>query len=56
MNTSIVASGAPADVLTSEVMEATFGAAMEVFDYSGHQVVIDLADTAPIIPLMRDAR
>ncbi|MEZ5379198.1 MAG: metal ABC transporter ATP-binding protein [Acidimicrobiales bacterium] len=56
MNTSIVASGAPADVLTSEVMEATFGAAMEVFDYSGHRVVIDLADTAPIIPLMRDAR
>ncbi len=55
MNTSIIASGSPAEVLTSEVMEATFGAAMDVFDYSGHRVVIDLANSAPVIPLTRQA-
>ncbi len=56
MNTTIIASGTPTEVLTSQVMEATFGAAMDVFDYSGHRVVIDLATSAPVIPLMRRAR
>ncbi len=56
MNIRIIESGPPAKVLTSAVMEATFGAAMEVFDYSGHPVVIDLARPAPVIPIMREAR
>ncbi len=55
MNTKIIKSGSPAQVLTSEIMEATFGAAMEVFDYSGHPVVIDLAREARVIPIARNA-
>lgn len=62
MNQSIVKSGVPSEVLTNEVMEATFGAAMEVFDYSGHRVVIDVtgiggsANVTPINVERHDGR
>lgn len=42
LNRSVVASGAPIDVLTPPVLEATFGAPMEVLVHSGLPVVVDV--------------
>ncbi len=55
LNTRIIESGPPARVFTAEVMEATFGAAMDVFDYSGHPVVVDRTGPARVIPLRKEA-
>ena len=41
MNTDLIADGAPVDVLTSEVLERTYGAPMEVLLHGGMPVVVD---------------
>lgn len=41
MNTTIIADGAPVDVLTPEVLERTYGAPMEVLLHGGMPVVLD---------------
>lgn len=41
LNHRIIGEGTPADVLTPDVLEATFGARMEVLEHLGMRVVID---------------
>jgi zinc/manganese transport system ATP-binding protein len=41
LNTSVVASGAPAEVLTADVLEATYGARMHILEHAGMPVVLD---------------
>jgi ABC-type Mn2+/Zn2+ transport system ATPase subunit len=41
LHTRVVAAGPPAQVITPQVLEQTFGAAMEVYDHHGLPVVID---------------
>jgi ABC-type Mn2+/Zn2+ transport system ATPase subunit len=41
LNTEVVATGAPADVLTPEVLERTYGAPLHVLEHSGMRVVVD---------------
>jgi ABC-type Mn2+/Zn2+ transport system ATPase subunit len=41
LNTEIVAEGAPRQVLTSEILERTYGAPMDVLEHGGMQVVVD---------------
>ncbi len=46
LNHRVVGEGTPADVLTPDVLEATFGARMEVLEHLGMRVVIDEARDA----------
>jgi zinc/manganese transport system ATP-binding protein len=46
VNHTIVADGAPADVITPTVLERTFGARMEVLEHLGMRVVVDEAPSA----------
>jgi ABC-type hemin transport system ATPase subunit len=41
MNTSVIADGAPIDVLNSDVLEKTYGAPMEVLIHGGMPIVLD---------------
>ncbi|MCW2542454.1 MAG: putative metal transporter ATP-binding protein [Frankiales bacterium] len=41
LNTRIIATGAPADVIVPDVLEQTFGARMEVLQHLGMPVVVD---------------
>ena len=41
MNGGIVADGSPAEVITPDVLERTFGARMEVLEHLGMRVVVD---------------
>ena len=41
LNTEVIGEGAPADVLTPEVLERTYGAPLDVLDHSGMPVVVD---------------
>jgi ABC-type Mn2+/Zn2+ transport system ATPase subunit len=41
LRTRVVASGPPAEVITPEVLERTFGTRMDVYDHDGLPVVID---------------
>ena len=41
----LIADGAPADILTSEVLERTYGAPMEVLMHGGMPVVLDHGGT-----------
>ncbi|MDD2857497.1 MAG: metal ABC transporter ATP-binding protein [Candidatus Nanopelagicales bacterium] len=41
VNERIVASGSPADVMTPDVLEQTFGARMEVVEHLGMRIVVD---------------
>jgi ABC-type Mn2+/Zn2+ transport system ATPase subunit len=45
VNHTIVADGAPRDVITPAVLEQTFGARMEVLEHLGMRVVVDEAPT-----------
>jgi ABC-type Mn2+/Zn2+ transport system ATPase subunit len=46
VNHAIVADGTPAEVITPDVLERTFGARMEVLEHLGMRVVVDEAPTA----------
>jgi ABC-type Mn2+/Zn2+ transport system ATPase subunit len=41
LNTEVIAEGPPAQVLTPDVLERTYGAPMEVLDHGGMPVVVD---------------
>ena len=41
LNTSVIGEGTPREVLTSDVLERTFGARMEVLEHAGMPVVLD---------------
>jgi ABC-type Mn2+/Zn2+ transport system ATPase subunit len=41
LNTRITGQGAPADVLTPAVLEATYGAPMDVLEHAGLRIVVD---------------
>ncbi|CAB4601690.1 unannotated protein [freshwater metagenome] len=45
INKEIIADGSPLDVLTSEVLERTYGAPMEVLQHEGMPVVLDHGGT-----------
>ena len=52
VNHRIVANGTPKEVITSDVLEITFGARMEVLEHLGMRVVVDEAPT-PFTPELR---
>jgi hypothetical protein len=41
INTSVIADGAPIEVLNSDVLEKTYGAPMEVLIHGGMPIVLD---------------
>jgi ABC-type Mn2+/Zn2+ transport system ATPase subunit len=41
LNTRVIGAGSPAAVLTSEVLEATYGARLEILEHAGMPVVVD---------------
>jgi ABC-type Mn2+/Zn2+ transport system ATPase subunit len=43
VNHGVIASGSPAEVITPDVLEKTFGARMEVLEHLGMRVVVDEA-------------
>jgi ABC-type Mn2+/Zn2+ transport system ATPase subunit len=45
LNKEVIADGSPVDVLTSEVLERTYGAPMEVLQHGGMPVVLDHGGT-----------
>jgi ABC-type Mn2+/Zn2+ transport system ATPase subunit len=54
LNAEVVGAGAPRDVLTSDVLERTYGARMEVLEHAGMPIVVDhYEDVADIIDLRR---
>jgi ABC-type Mn2+/Zn2+ transport system ATPase subunit len=54
LNRRVIGHGAPREVLTAEVLEATYGARMEVLEHAGLPVVVDHHDTtANVVPLRR---
>ena len=48
LNHRVVGEGTPAEVLTPDVLEATFGARMEVLEHLGMRVIIDEAPAAKV--------
>ena len=54
LNRRVMGAGAPAEALTPEVLEATYGSAMEVLEHGGMRVVVDTPPVAPVLPLRRD--
>ncbi|HLF41468.1 MAG TPA: ATP-binding cassette domain-containing protein, partial [Acidimicrobiia bacterium] len=46
LNREVVAAGAPARVLTPEVLERTYGAPMDVLEHCGMPLVVDRYDAA----------
>jgi len=55
LHTSVIGVGAPADVLTPEVLERTFGAKMEVLIHGGMPVVVDSYEPPAVLPSPRPA-
>ena len=56
LNTEITGRGTPAEVLTPDVLERTYGAPMEVLCHGGMPVVVDrYSDLAPVLGMRRDA-
>jgi ABC-type Mn2+/Zn2+ transport system ATPase subunit len=53
LHTGVIGVGAPADVLTPDVLERTFGARMEVLVHGGMPVVVDHYAARDVIPLPR---
>ena len=41
LNTEVIAAGAPRDVLTTDVLERTYGARVEILEHAGMPVVLD---------------
>lgn len=57
LNTTVIGKGAPADVLTPEVLQRTYGAPMEVLQHGGMPVVVDRTEaTANVVRLHPGAR
>ena len=54
LNTEIIAEGAPRQVLTTEVLERTYGEPMDVLEHGGMQVVVDRYHDN-VVPIHRTA-
>ena len=54
LNTEIIAEGPPRLVMTSEILERTYGAPMDVLEHGGMQVVVDRYDDN-VLPFRRAA-
>jgi ABC-type Mn2+/Zn2+ transport system ATPase subunit len=54
LNRRVIGAGSPADVLTPAVLEATYGAPMEVLEHAGMPVVVD-GYRSNVVPLRRIA-
>lgn len=55
LNVEVIGAGAPADVLTPEVLERTYGAPMDVLDHGGMPLVIDRWERDNIVSIRRTA-
>lgn len=56
LNREVIGAGTPADVLTPEVLERTYGAPMDVLDHGGMPLVVDrLQERENIVRLRRNA-
>jgi ABC-type Mn2+/Zn2+ transport system ATPase subunit len=53
LNTEVVAAGDPADVLTPDVLERTYGAPLDVLEHAGMRVVVDPYTTPGIVTPLR---
>jgi ABC-type Mn2+/Zn2+ transport system ATPase subunit len=54
LNRRVLGQGEPADVLTPKVLEATYGARLEVLEHAGMPIVVDQLE-GKVIPLRRPA-
>src|SRR5206468_2264601 len=55
LNVEVIGAGAPADVLTPDVLERTYGAPMDVLDHGGMPLVIDRFERDNVVSLRRTA-
>nr|MBA2752003.1 metal ABC transporter ATP-binding protein [Actinomycetota bacterium] len=53
LNTEVIGEGAPADVLTPEILQRTYGAPMEVLQHGGMPVVVDRSGSTDNVIRMR---
>ena len=53
LNTEVIGEGAPADVLTPEILQRTYGAPMEVLQHGGMPVVVDRTEPADNVIRLR---
>jgi ABC-type Mn2+/Zn2+ transport system ATPase subunit len=53
LNREVIGAGSPREVLTSEVLERTYGAAMDVLEHGGMPVIVDRAPPAEVRQLRR---
>ena len=52
LNTRVLGQGTPREVLTPDVLEATFGARMEILEHAGMPIVLDqYVKATRVIPL-----
>ncbi|MGH9183126.1 MAG: metal ABC transporter ATP-binding protein [Acidimicrobiales bacterium] len=51
LNREVIGAGPPAQVLTTEVLERTYGARMEVLHHGGMPVVVDQPPPAQVVPI-----
>jgi len=56
LNREIIGAGAPHEVLTTEVLERTYGARMEVLEHGGMPVIVDRYTSGNVVTLRRAAR
>jgi len=56
LNTGVTGRGSPSEVLTSEVLEATYGAPMHVLEHGGMPVVVDQYEEADNVIRLRRGR
>ncbi|MEW6474008.1 MAG: metal ABC transporter ATP-binding protein [Actinomycetota bacterium] len=56
LNREVIAAGKPADVLTPEVLEQTYGAPMDVLEHAGMPLVIDRYEPSNVVALPRRDR
>ncbi|WP_040492620.1 metal ABC transporter ATP-binding protein [Ilumatobacter nonamiensis] len=54
LNRSVIGAGTPADVLTPDVLERTYGSPMEILEHGGMRVVVDSGHGSSLLPLRRD--
>jgi zinc/manganese transport system ATP-binding protein len=55
LNKRVIGQGAPREVLTPQVLEATYGARMHVLEHMGMPIVVDQLDHTNVVPLRRPA-
>lgn len=53
LNRKVVGAGPPHEVLTTDVLERTYGARMEVLEHGGMPVVVDRYEAGNVVPLRR---